>query len=166
MFKVLVKSKWILSRRSWPQYITLISHILYYWDHQRIYELVEGVGGEAVPASSEAFIFCVVWVSYHLLMLFSIVIQERAHSSCERALRDDDVIHTSLTLMSDLLPLPSKFLLSWPLARKKLLCRLKMLSIRLPFPSSPRKGHILKFLVKITVICAQTFPLVFNWWNY
>lgn len=77
-----------------------------------------GRGGEAVPASSEAFILCVVWISYHLLMLFSIVIQERAHSSSERVLRDDDVIHTSLTLMSDLLPLPSHFLLSWLLARK------------------------------------------------
>lgn len=95
-------------------------------------------------------------------MLFSIVIQERAHSSSERVLRDDDVIHTSLTLMSDLLPLPSNFLLSWLLARKKLLCRLKMLSIRLQVTSSPWKDHILKFLVKITVICAQTFPLVFS----
>lgn len=124
-----------------------------------------GRGGEAVPASSEAFILCVVWVSYHLLMLFSIVIQERAHSSSERVLRDDDVIHTSLTLMSDLLPLPSNFLLSWLLARKKILCRLKKLNIRLQVTSSPWKGHILKFLVKITVICAQIFPLVFSWWN-
>lgn len=54
-------------------------------------------------------------------MLFSIVIQERAHSSSERVLRDDDVIHTSLTLMSDLLALPSNFLLSRLLATKKTL---------------------------------------------
>lgn len=33
------------------------------------------------------------------------------------------------------------------------------------FTSSPWKGHILKFLVKITVICAQTIPLVFSWLN-
>lgn len=95
-------------------------------------------------------------------MLFSIVIQERDHSSSERVLRDDDVIHTSLTLMSDLLALPSNFLLSWLLARKKLFCRVKMLNIRLQFPSSPWKGHILKFQVKIKIICAQTSPLFSN----
>lgn len=48
-------------------------------------------------------------------MLFSIVIQERAHSSSERVLRGDDVIHTSLTLIADLLPLPPNFLMSWAL---------------------------------------------------
>lgn len=93
-----------------------------------------GRGGEAVPAYSEAFILCVVQISYHLLMLFSIVIQERAHSSSERVLRDDDVIHTSLTLMSDLLALPSNFLLSWLLARKKPLLQSQNAEHQTPVP--------------------------------
>lgn len=121
-----------------------------------------GRGGEAVLADCEAFILCVVQISYHLLMLFSIVIQERAHSSSESVLRDDDVIHTSLTLMSDLLALPSNFLLSWLLARKNLFYRVKILNSRLQFLSSPCKGHILQVQVKIKMLCAQNFPFFFN----
>lgn len=67
-------------------------------------------------------------------MLFSIVIQERAHSSSERVLRDDDVIHTSLTLMSDLLALRSNFLLSWLLARKKPLLQSQNAEHQTPVP--------------------------------